>query len=131
MDYKSKYKGRKNGNELSVRLLDRIIELSTNEGDLVLDPFGGSGTTYIVSELKNRKWVGVEIGPSDDIVNRFDRIAYEAEYLDKIRSEYNCLFSSETLKQRIRRGLWTCESVRDKKNGGINNEAQLSLALHS
>jgi site-specific DNA-methyltransferase (adenine-specific) len=128
-----KYKGRKNGNELSVRLLDRIIELSTNEGDLVLDPFGGSGTTYIVSEIKNRKWIGIEVGPSDDIVNRFGRIIQESEYLDKIRNGYNNLFTSETLQQRIKQGRWTCESVRDKKNkiNGINLETQLALALHS
>jgi len=126
-----KYKGRKNGNELSIRLLDRIIELSTNKGDLVLDPFGGSGTTYIVSEIKNRNWIGMEIGPSDDIVNRFDRIMQETEYLDKIRSGYNSLFTSETLKQRIRQGRWTCESVRDKKSIDISRETQLSLALHS
>jgi site-specific DNA-methyltransferase (adenine-specific) len=128
-----KYKGRKNGNELSIRLLDRIIELSTNEGDLVLDPFGGSGTTYVVSEIKNRKWIGMEIGPSEDIVNRFDRIIQETEYLNRIRDGYNCLFSPETLKQRIKQGRWTCESVRDKKIkiNDINFESQLSLALHS
>lgn len=128
-----KYKGRKNGNELSIRLLDRIIELSTNEGDLVLDPFGGSGTTYIVSEIKNRKWIGMEIGPSEDIVNRFNRIIQETEYLHRIRNGYNCLFTPETLRQRIKQGRWTCESVRDKRNkiNDINFEAQLSLALQS
>lgn len=128
-----KYKGRKNGNELSIRLLDRIIELSTNEGDLVLDPFGGSGTTYVVSEIKNRKWIGMEIGPSEDIVNRFDRIIQETEYLNRIRDGYNCLFTPETLKQRIKQGRWTCESVRDKKIkiNDINFESQLSLALHA
>ncbi|MFR6163736.1 MAG: DNA methyltransferase [Mediterraneibacter gnavus] len=31
-------------NELSVKLLDRVISFSSNEGDLILDPFGGSGT---------------------------------------------------------------------------------------
>ena len=41
-------------NELSVKLLDRVISFSSNEGDLILDPFGGSGTTYAVAELLNR-----------------------------------------------------------------------------
>ena len=53
----NKYKKRNGSNELSIKLLDRIIELSTNEGDLVFDPFGGSGTTYAVSEIKKRKWI--------------------------------------------------------------------------
>jgi site-specific DNA-methyltransferase (adenine-specific) len=35
--------------------------LSTEEGDLVLDPFMGSGTTALVSQELNRKWIGFEI----------------------------------------------------------------------
>jgi site-specific DNA-methyltransferase (adenine-specific) len=71
----SKYKKRKKGNELSLKLLDRIIQMSTNEGDLICDPFGGSGTTYIAAELKKRNWIGSEIGPIDDIIRRFKNIS--------------------------------------------------------
>ena len=42
-------------------LLKRIITATTNEGDIVLDPFSGSGTTGIACTLLNRKYVGVEI----------------------------------------------------------------------
>lgn len=42
-------------------LLERIINASSNEGDLVLDPFCGCGTTVAVSERLNRKWVGIDI----------------------------------------------------------------------
>jgi site-specific DNA-methyltransferase (adenine-specific) len=42
-------------------LLERIIEASTNEGDLVLDPFCGCGTTIAVAERLNRKWIGIDI----------------------------------------------------------------------
>lgn len=41
-------------------LLKRIILASTNEGDLVLDPFNGSGTTGIVSVQLNRRYIGIE-----------------------------------------------------------------------
>ena len=41
-------------------LLDRIIKASTNEGDLVLDPFSGSGTTGLVAKMLNRKYIGIE-----------------------------------------------------------------------
>jgi DNA modification methylase len=41
----AKYKRRNGANELSLKILDRVIEMSTDEGDLVLDPFGGAGTT--------------------------------------------------------------------------------------
>jgi DNA modification methylase len=37
------------------------IQLTTEEGDLVLDPFMGSGTTALVSQHLNRKWMGFEI----------------------------------------------------------------------
>lgn len=41
-------------------LLHRIIEASTKEGDLILDPFLGSGTTGVVSKKLNRKFIGIE-----------------------------------------------------------------------
>lgn len=43
-------------------LLKRIIEASTNENDIVLDFFGGSGTTAAVAEKLNRRWVTCDIG---------------------------------------------------------------------
>ncbi len=42
-------------------LLERIIRLSSNEGDLVLDPFCGCGTTVAVAERLERKWIGIDI----------------------------------------------------------------------
>lgn len=41
-------------------LLKRIIEISTSEGDLVMDFFAGSGTTLAVAHKMNRRWVGIE-----------------------------------------------------------------------
>lgn len=46
---------------LSTKLLDRVVEMSTVPGDVVLDPFGGSGTTYAVCET-NPKWVILACG---------------------------------------------------------------------
>jgi adenine-specific DNA-methyltransferase len=43
-------------------LLKRVFELATQPGDLVLDCFGGSGTTCAVAQKMNRRWIGVEIG---------------------------------------------------------------------
>ncbi|MCP4612700.1 MAG: site-specific DNA-methyltransferase [Planctomycetes bacterium] len=50
-----------------VLLLETIIELATNENDLVLDPFCGSGTTLVAAELLGRNSIGVDI--SQDAVN--------------------------------------------------------------
>jgi len=44
------------------RLIERILTLATNEGDLVLDSFLGSGTTIAVAHKMKRKWIGVELG---------------------------------------------------------------------
>lgn len=44
-----------------ILLLDRIIEISTDEGDTVLDPFCGSGTTLVSAKLLNRKYLGIDI----------------------------------------------------------------------
>ena len=41
-------------------MLKRIILASSNEGDVVLDPFLGSGTTAFVAEKYGRKWIGIE-----------------------------------------------------------------------
>ena len=42
-------------------LLERIINASSNEGDLVLDPFCGCGTAVAVAERLNRRWIGIDI----------------------------------------------------------------------
>jgi site-specific DNA-methyltransferase (adenine-specific) len=42
-------------------LLERIIKASSNEGDWVLDPFCGCGTTVAVAERLKRRWVGIDI----------------------------------------------------------------------
>lgn len=44
------------------KLLKRIIEASSNEGDLVADFFCGSGTSLAVAEKFNRKWIGADLG---------------------------------------------------------------------
>lgn len=44
-----------------VALLERIIEASSDPGDLVLDPFCGCGTTIAAAEKLNRKWIGIDI----------------------------------------------------------------------
>lgn len=64
-----KYKSRP-ANELSVKLLQRVLEIATEKGDLVLDPFGGGGTTYYVAEMLGRRWIGCEIENCEPIIRR-------------------------------------------------------------
>ena len=44
-------------------LLDRIIKASSNEGDVVLDPFAGCATACVSAESLRRQWVGIDISP--------------------------------------------------------------------
>lgn len=57
-------------------LVNRIIHIATNSGDLVLDSFAGSGTTGAVAHKMNRKWIMVEIGDHADthIVPRMQKV---------------------------------------------------------
>jgi len=66
-----KFKSEKRtANALSTKVLERVIEMSTYPGDLVLDPFGGGGTTYAVCEQRDRRWIGVEIEDTKPIIER-------------------------------------------------------------
>ena len=51
----------RNANALSTKVVERAIGMSTLPGDTVLDPFGGSGTTYAVCEQRDRRWIGIEL----------------------------------------------------------------------
>lgn len=51
-------------------LLERIIKASSNEGDIVADFFGGSGTTAAVAERLGRKWITTDIGKPSTLVMR-------------------------------------------------------------
>ena len=56
----SEKKEGKHPTQKPLELLNKIIEASTNEGDLILDPFNGSGTTGISAFGLNRKYIGIE-----------------------------------------------------------------------
>ena len=50
--------------QMPEKLLERIIKVSSNPGDLVLDPFSGSGTTCVVAARLKREYFGVDISES-------------------------------------------------------------------
>jgi site-specific DNA-methyltransferase (adenine-specific) len=58
------------GCQMPERLLARIISVSSNPGDLVLDPFAGSGTTLVVAKKLGRRWLGCEL--SDNYVAKIN-----------------------------------------------------------
>lgn len=46
-----------------LELLERIIKASSNEGDIILDPFCGCGTAVVAAQKLKRKWIGIDITP--------------------------------------------------------------------
>ena len=64
--------------ENSEHLLARVIECSSNKGDVVLDFFMGSGTTQAVAQKLGRKWLGVELGSQfhEVVLPRMKRVVF-------------------------------------------------------
>ena len=62
-------------------LMNRIIKASSNEGDTVLDPFCGCGTTVHAAESLGRQWIGIDISKFSTGLIR-DRILHNFKYLN-------------------------------------------------
>ena len=63
-----------------IALLERIIEASSRESDVVLDPFCGCATTCVAAENLNRQWIGIDINPQAYYLNLYRM--YEREGLE-------------------------------------------------
>lgn len=66
-----------------LKLLERIIKSSSNENDLILDPFCGCGTAVHASEKLNRQWIGIDITHlAISLIEKRLRDAFSHKYLD-------------------------------------------------
>jgi site-specific DNA-methyltransferase (adenine-specific) len=89
-------------------LLKRIVLASSNEGDIVLDPFCGCATTCVAAQQLDRKWIGIDI--EKNVVNILvERLSDDAglfkdftstELIPK-RSDLEIVLPSESVKQRL------------------------------
>lgn len=83
-------KGRLYATQKPESLLERIIKASSNEGDLVCDFFGGSGTTAAVAERLGRRWITTDIGKPSNLVMRKRFIDMNAKpFLYQAIGDYN------------------------------------------
>ena len=61
-----------------LKLIERIIKASSNEGDMVLDPFCGCATACVAAERLNRQWIGIDISPDAEDITKL-RLAEASE----------------------------------------------------
>ena len=74
-----------------ILLLERVILIASNEGDIVLDPFCGSGTSLVAAKLLNREFIGMDTSPKAIAIaqKRLEKpIKSESRLLQKGRSAY-------------------------------------------
>ena len=76
-------KGRPNTvNELPTLIPERVIKMSTNRGDVILDPFAGGGISLSTAELHGRYWIGCELGSVEHAQERLRSLQFAVEGAD-------------------------------------------------
>jgi site-specific DNA-methyltransferase (adenine-specific) len=66
-----KFKTRWHINELKPMIPSRCLQIATNPGEIILDPFGGGGSSYEAAEELDRYWIGCELNTTAAIIARF------------------------------------------------------------
>jgi site-specific DNA-methyltransferase (adenine-specific) len=112
-----------------ILLLERIIELSTNPGDIVLDPFCGSGTSLVAAALSSRRFIGIDIAADACQLSRSrleSPVKTESALLESGRESYT---NADT---ELLQCLAGCEFVPIQRNKGIDaiiNAEQLNAVV--
>ncbi|MDI6732350.1 MAG: DNA methyltransferase [Planctomycetota bacterium] len=98
-------------------LLERIIKTSSNEEDIILDPFGGTGTTANVAKRLKRKYITIEISPkySDVINKRLNGQIYEIKREALNRIEHTASAGLTLFEPRAKYSVGTTTKKRHKR----------------
>ena len=130
-----------------VALLERIIKASSNQGDIVLDPFCGCATTCVAAERLQRHWIGIDISPKavnlvrvrlENEVGLFGKVIHRtdipkrSEKLPNYRTHKHTLFGKqEGLCNGCRTQFpfrnMTVDHIVPQSQGGTDHEDNLQL----
>ena len=97
-----------------VALLKRIIECSTEPGDIVFDPFCGSGTTLVAAQELGRRWIGIENNQSTRLV----ALRRLETYAPTMRKPVTLPIDMEQVKIMLHEDWWEFQSWACEKVGG-------------
>lgn len=91
--------------QLPVPLLERLVLMSTEEGDIVFDPFVGAGTAAVAAKQMGRKYIGIEIDP--EYVEITEKNLKEARET-KINGKYVSVYLGEirTIRDKDYKAVW-------------------------
>jgi len=84
-------------NQLPEAYLERVVLACSNPGDLVMDPFTGSGTTAVVARDYGRRYVGTEFSP-ENAASAFERIKAGMVRKGKALQQSSAIFSPRRTK---------------------------------
>jgi site-specific DNA-methyltransferase (adenine-specific) len=86
--------------ELPLLIPERIILMGSKPGDIVLDVFGGSGSTYHAAQMHERQWIGCDIGDVTPILQRL-QTTFHLNPRDSIDKAFNKCFKPEFVKSEL------------------------------
>ena len=116
-----------------VALLERIIKASSNEGDLVLDPFCGCATTCIAAERLGRNWIGIDVAKqaANLVKKRLDDETKQGKIGGKVpKVEHRIYAKEEGFMRTDIKGLRSPNNVIKKKLYGIQEGICLLCKHH-
>lgn len=103
-----------------LELLERIIEASSNPGDIVLDPFCGCGTTVAAAQKHDRRWIGIDITHLSITLMKYrlNEMFPEAEF--QIRGEPESVTAARYLAEADRHQFewWALSLIKARPSGG-------------
>ena len=103
-------------------LLHRIVEASSNEGDLVMDPFCGCATTCVAAQNMHRNWIGIDVSEvAAELVA--DRLSEEEGGQTKLFTNFDAISKAPT-RTDLEKLTWSKEKIRQHfygiQNGNCN-----------